>query len=170
MAAAEGIAAAGRRRRAGGNDHGDRDVTEQKRAEQRGAFLAKAGAVLASSLDYQQTLRNVAALAVPEIVDWCAVDLLDPEGDRVSVAVAHVDPARLELAEDMRAYEPGRLDPSQGLGLVLTTGEAALYPEITDEMLVRGAVDERHLELLRAVGSGRRRACRCESASVRWGR
>jgi serine phosphatase RsbU (regulator of sigma subunit) len=128
------------------------DVTEQKRHELRAEFLSKASEVLASSLDYEQTLRNVAELAVPDFADWCAVDLLDAEGDRVSVAVAHVDPARLKLAEELRAYEPEQLDPDQGLGLVLRTGAPAIYPEITDELLIEGAVDERHLELLRTVG------------------
>jgi PAS domain S-box-containing protein len=128
------------------------DVTEQKLAEQRAEFLAEASEVLASSLDYEQTLRNVAQLAVPDVVDWCAVDLLDSDGDRVSVAVAHADPARLKLAEELRAYEPEQPDPERGLGRVLRTGEPALYPEITDEMLAAGAADERHLELLRTVG------------------
>jgi PAS domain S-box-containing protein len=128
------------------------DVTEQKRSELRSAFLAQASAVLASSLDYEQTLRNVAELAVPDVADWCAVDLLDEDGDRRTVAVAHVDPERLSLAEALRQYTPDRPDPKQGLGLVMRTGQALLYPEIGDEMLVQAAVDERHLELLRAVG------------------
>lgn len=128
------------------------DVTEQKLAERRAAFLAEASEVLASSLDYEQTLRNVAQLAVPDIVDWCAVDLVDAEGDRVSVAIAHVDPARLKLAEELRAYEPEQLDPEQGLGLVFGTGRSLVYPEISDALLVESAVDERHLELLRQVG------------------
>jgi PAS domain S-box-containing protein len=128
------------------------DVTAVKRAELRTRFLAEASDVLASSLDYQQTLRNVAGLAVPSIADWCAVDLIDEAGERVSVAVAHVDPARLELARRLREYEPQELDPEQGLGLVVRTGQPALYPEISDEMLVAGATDEEHLALLRAVG------------------
>jgi PAS domain S-box-containing protein len=128
------------------------DVTEQKRAERQGAFLAEVSAILASSLDYEQTLRNVAELAVPDVADWCAVDLLDAEGDRWPVAVAHADPARLELAEQLRGYEPERLDPQRGLGIVLRTGEPVLIEEIPDEMFVEATVDERHLELLRAVG------------------
>ena len=128
------------------------DVTEQKRAELRSAFLAQAGAELASSLDYEQTLRNVASLAVPDIADWCAVDLADAEGDRKTVAVAHVDPQRLALAEALRRYIPEHLDPDRGLGLVLRTGEAQLYPEIPEELLERTAIDEQHLALLRAVG------------------
>ncbi len=128
------------------------EVTERKRAEQRSAFLAQASAVLASSLDHEQTLRNVAELAVPTIADWCAVDLADGEGGRRTVAVAHVDPQRLALAEALRSYMPDRLDPEVGIGLVMRTGEPLHYPEITDELLVRTAIDERHLDLLRAVG------------------
>ena len=128
------------------------DVTEQKRAERLGTFLAQASGVLASSLDYEQTLRNVAELAVPDIADWCAVDLVDPDGDRIPVAVAHVDPDRLRLAEQLREYEPEQPDPEQGLGLVLRTGQPLLYRDVPDEMLVAAAVDDQHLQLLRAVG------------------
>jgi PAS domain S-box-containing protein len=128
------------------------DVTEQKRAELRGAFLAQAGAVLASSLDYAQTLRNIAQLAVPEVADWCAVDLFDEDGDRSSVAVAHVDPERVSLAEELRRYEPEQLDPDRALGYIFRTGQPLLYPEISDDRLVESARDEHHLEMLRAVG------------------
>ena len=128
------------------------DVTERKRSELRSEFLAQASGVLASSLDYEQTLRNVAELAVPDIADWCAVDLVDDDGDTRTVAVAHVDRDRLSLAEALRRYTPDRPDPEQGIGRVLRTGEVLLYPEISDEMLVQAAVDDRHLELLRAVG------------------
>ncbi len=128
------------------------DVTEQKRAERRAVFLGEASRALASSLDYQRTLRTVAALAVPHIADWCAVDLLDRDGDRVPVSVAHVDPAKLRLADELRAYEPPRPDPDHGLGLVLRTGEPLRYGQISEEMITNAAVDARHLELLRAVG------------------
>ena len=128
------------------------DVTEQKRSELRSEFLAQASTVLASSLDYEQTLRNLAELAVPNIADWCAVDLVDKDGDRKTVAVAHVDPERLALAEEIRKYVPERVDPDQGMGRVLRTGEALLYSEISDQMLAQSAIDDRHLQLLRAVG------------------
>jgi PAS domain S-box-containing protein len=128
------------------------EVTEQKRSELRSEFLAQASAVLASSLDYEQTLRNVAELAVPDIADWCAVDLADGEGGRKTVAVAHVDPERLSMAEELRGYMSERLDPELGIGRVLHTGEALLFSEISEEMLQQAAVDERHLGLLRALG------------------
>ncbi len=128
------------------------DVTERQHAELQATFLARAGDVLASSLHYEQTLRNVAELAVPTIADWCAVDLLDEQGDRHPVVIAHTDPARLALAEELRAYRPDRLDPEDGLGSVFRTGQPVLYPEVSEEMLERAAIDERHLELLKTVG------------------
>jgi PAS domain S-box-containing protein len=128
------------------------DVSVTKRSALRMEFLAQASQVLASSLDYQQTLRNVAGLAVPQIADWCGVDLFSEEGVREPVAVAHSDPRKLEMAERLRAFEPDELDPNQGLGRVRRTGEALLYEEIPDHLLVEAAVDSEHLALLRAVG------------------
>lgn len=128
------------------------DVTVARRASLRLALLARAAEILASSMDYEQTLRNVAGLAVPQLADWCGVDLFDSEGRRESVAVAHKDPAKLILAERLRAYEPEELDPDRGLGKLLRTGEPQFYPQITDEMLAEAAVDDTHLSLLRSVG------------------
>ncbi len=128
------------------------DVTESKRAALRMQLLAEVGDVLASSMDYQQTLRNVAGLAVPQIADWCAVDLFTEDGEREPVAIAHSDPAKLRTAARLRTYEPDRLDPQRGLGLVLRTGESQLYTEIPDRLLEAAAVDQEHLGLLREVG------------------
>jgi PAS domain S-box-containing protein len=128
------------------------DVTQERIAELRDQFLARATETLMSSLDYQETLRNVAWLAVPEIADWCAVDLIDESGARQQVVLAHPDPAKLLLAERLREYDPDPPDPDRGIGRVMRTGVAELYPEITDEMLGAGATDEEHFALLREVG------------------
>ena len=128
------------------------DVTVVKQAEVRTRLLAEASEVLASSLDYEQTLRNVAWLAVPRLADWCAVDLIGDRANRISLAVAHSDPAKLMLAERLRAQEPESVDPERGLGQVVATGLPALYPEITDEMLAAGARNPEHLAMLRELG------------------
>jgi PAS domain S-box-containing protein len=127
------------------------DITDLKRAEQGHRFLAEASRVLAGSLDYQETLRRVAHLAVPQMADWCAVDLAD--GDDIDrVAVAHVDPARLELARIVQKRYPPDPKVSTGVYGVLRHGTAELYGEITDEVLVAAARDPEHLEILRSVG------------------
>ena len=68
-----------------------RDISDRKRAEQAQRFLAQAGALLAGSLDADQTLDSVAALAVPMLGDWCIVFLNDEKGMRRAIAV-HADP------------------------------------------------------------------------------
>ncbi len=128
------------------------DVTTSKRLQLRSDFLARAATLLASSLDYAQTLQNVAGLAVPRLADWCGVDLIDEEGRREPVAVAHVDPSRVELAARLREYEPEHMEPDRGIGRVVATGEPVLYNDISDELLRASAADERHLELLHEVG------------------
>ncbi len=127
------------------------DITASKRTQLRSEFLAQAGSVLFSSLDYQQTLRNVAGLAVPQIADWCAVDLFDEDGEREPVAIAHVDPAMVELAQQLRAYHPEDVHPESGIGRMLASGSPALFNDISDELLSTVALDEEHLELLRAA-------------------
>ncbi|HXW58580.1 MAG TPA: SpoIIE family protein phosphatase, partial [Solirubrobacteraceae bacterium] len=128
------------------------DVTAAKRAALRTEYMARVSELLASSLDHEQTLRNVAALAVPQIADWCAVDLFDEEGRREHVAVAHADPDKAAMADELRARFPTELDPARGLGHVRSTRRPLLAAEISDDMLVAAAVDPEQLRLLRAVG------------------
>jgi serine phosphatase RsbU (regulator of sigma subunit) len=127
------------------------DVTDSKGAELRSRFLAEAGEMLNASLDYAQTLQNVAWSVVPQLADWCAVDLVDESGVRDRVVVAHSDPDRIALAERLREYEDARFDPAHDLGGVLTSGRPAMHNEISDEQLVQVARDAEHLALLRRL-------------------
>jgi PAS domain S-box-containing protein len=135
-----------------------RDITDRKFAEAlrerervRATFLAEAGALLESSLDYQTTLKNVATLAIPDIADWCAVDITDPEGALELVALAHADPAKLALAEEMRREYPPDQGSAHGAAHVIRTGQSLLYTEIPETLLEELAEDDRHLELMRGL-------------------
>lgn len=128
-----------------------RDITEKKQTEKNLKFLAEASKILSSSFDYKTTLKNVAKLAVPQIGDWCTVDVLS-DGEIKSIAVAHKDPKKVTWARELqKTYHPTVNDP-QGVPHVLRTGKSELYPEISDEMLVASARDARHLKLLRGLG------------------
>jgi PAS domain S-box-containing protein len=128
------------------------DITEAKEAELRQRFLAQAGQVLAASLDYERTLERIAELAVPDLADWCSVDLLDEHGELQLVALAHTDPEKVAMGREMRRRWPP--DPAEPFGLpaVAGGGPAELHPEITDEMLASAIADPEQLEALRAVG------------------
>ena len=71
-----------------------RSREQAERANRQTAFLAEASAALGSSLDYEETLRTVAQLAVPQIADWCAVDVVDEHGEVQRLAVSHIDSAQ----------------------------------------------------------------------------
>jgi PAS domain S-box-containing protein len=127
------------------------DITESKRAEFAQRLLADASGVLASSLDYADTLQRVADLAVPDLADWCVVSI--PEGELIQqLAVAHSDPEKVQFARRFSERYPSRVDDPTGAAEVLRTGDSQLLPEITDEMLVDGASDEEQLALLRELG------------------
>jgi PAS domain S-box-containing protein len=128
------------------------DITERRRAEERQRFLAEASTILASSLDYRTTLNSVARLVVPRLADWCAVDLVEEPPSITLVALAHVNPAKVEWAKELRTKYPVDLEAATGVAQVLRSGQAELYPEIPDEMVVAGARDAEHLAIIRAVG------------------
>ena len=149
------------------------DITERRRAESerrrahelesearaaaeeaaaRARFLAEASVILDESLDYESTLRTVSRLVVPWLADWCVIDMVEQDGTFRRVTVAHVDPEKIELAEQWTKQYP--TDPSAATGVpnVVRTGTSEVYPEIPDEMLVATARDEEHLALIRSLG------------------
>jgi PAS domain S-box-containing protein len=132
---------------------------ERQRAEARlrhservSRFLAEASAALAGLTDYESTLRQVAWLAVPFFADWCAVDLVEPDGSVRRLAVAHADPDKVRLVEDMGRRHPPSTVGERGIPLVLRTGQPDLMEEVTDDVLVQGARSDEHLSLLRSLG------------------
>ncbi len=128
------------------------DITAAKRAEFRRRVLAEAGEALASSLDYERTLQQVAELAVPGLADWCTVSLPDDRGGLTTVAVAHVDPAKVSLAREIGVRHPTSLEDPGGAAQVFRDGRPTSVNDITDEMLVAAAKDEDHLAALRSLG------------------
>jgi PAS domain S-box-containing protein len=126
------------------------DIHEQKKAEESLRFLAQASAALAGLVDYERTLQKIANLAVPYFADWAAVDV-QSEGRVRRIAVAHQDPQKLELAQELMRHYPPDLSAQGGIGAVFRTGEPEILSEITDDMLAAGAKDELHLTLLRSL-------------------
>ena len=128
------------------------DVTQRKRAEQTARFLADASAALAVLVDFDSTLQKVASLAVPSFADWATVDLVEADGSLRRVAVAHIDPAKVQLAHDVhRRFPPDPAAP-QGVWNILRTGQSEIVPEITDELLVQSVKDDELLGIMRELG------------------
>jgi signal transduction histidine kinase len=104
-------------------------------AQQRLSFLAEASSLLASSLNYEETLARIAQLAVPRLGDWCTVDMLADDGSIRRLATTHVDPEKVRWAWELTKRFP--VDPNETTGVpqVLRTGEPQLVSDIPPELL-----------------------------------
>ncbi|HEY7074557.1 MAG TPA: SpoIIE family protein phosphatase [Solirubrobacteraceae bacterium] len=141
------------------------DITERRRmlererallaAEQaarvRADFLARAGKLLDASLDYEETLRTLARIAVPEIADWCAITMVDSDGALKNVITAHSDPAKQALAEEYERRHPPDPNSPGGTHGVVRSGVAQVVREVTDQMLVDAIRDPEQLARARAL-------------------
>ena len=123
---------------------------EAEAAAERARFLAEATSLLASALDYQQTLATLARLAVPRIADMCAVDMVDASGAVDRVALVHVSPAKEAAVREARArfgYPSGSL-----VARVLASGEPILRAEMTEADLRETAPEAEHHRVFRELG------------------
>jgi PAS domain S-box-containing protein len=127
------------------------DIDEQKRTVQIQAFLSETSKELSASLDYQTTLNNVTRLCIPEIADWCTVDLYDKETGWEQVALAHTDPEKISLAMKYRELNPIDINDEGGVAEVIRTGQSQFYPVISDEMITASIDDEERREFMRSL-------------------
>jgi two-component system cell cycle sensor histidine kinase/response regulator CckA len=119
---------------------------EAERLERRLAFFAEANVTLASSLDYEVTLRNLARLMVPTLADWCAIHVASEQGVLQFISGAHRDPTKDLLVRALCEYTP-RQPPF---------GAAHRRPElgqVTDDLLRVSAEDAEQLKLFRALAA-----------------
>ena len=115
-------------------------------------FLREAAEEINGSADYKATLKNVANTMVPNMSDWCALDIVDEEGIPRRLAVAHSDPEKIKLAQKLSDKYPTDPDAPSGTPKVIRTGEPEMANGISDDMLKAVAKDEEHLRLIRSVG------------------
>src|SRR3954467_3170257 len=98
--------------------------------EPRLAFLLRASELLGESLDYEETLQRVADLAVPDVADWCSVDLVDEDGSIQAGAGAPAHPEKVALAREMRRRYPPDTSATSGIPNAIRTGRSELYEAI----------------------------------------
>ena len=149
------------------------DITERKRAEEerdlllvreqlaraeavatrrRLALLASVGPVLYSSLDYEAMLERIARLTVPELADWCLVDILEEDGTVNQLAAAHADRAKEGLLRELLRHRQFEDGASGTVAQVLRTGRPVLISDAPDRLALEKATGPEHLRVLRSLG------------------
>lgn len=129
-------------------------VSDQATADEtrhRLGFLAAAGEVLASSLDVDQTLQDVARLAIRVLGDLCIVDVVEG-GVLRRVATAHADTGKAALLEELRRLYPPSADSPQPTGRVLRSGEIELFETVTPAVVKAHTRDDNHRQIILAIG------------------
>jgi signal transduction histidine kinase len=111
-----------------------RDITDQKRIENEERFLADVGAILASTLAYEETLRNIAQLAVRDLADFCSVDIIDQDNKVRRLKVLSRDPSKswicdLAMQVDLNSTKPSLVRP------VLQNQKTVLIERLSPETL-----------------------------------
>jgi PAS domain S-box-containing protein len=120
--------------------------------EEAGRSLARLTGRLAASLDYDETLRRVATIAVPALSDYCFFDMLEPDGSLRRIGWAHVDPAvGHELADGIRAAIPPTTNESHPLVRALCSGEVVVQQDPDERWRRAVAKDAAHLQLLQRL-------------------
>lgn len=111
------------------------------------AFLAEASQLLASSLDYAETMQSVADLVVPNRADWCTINVIGRDGNIRRLAAAHANPIMLPRLHEMLDSFPHDPEADTGVPRVIRTGEPLLFPVVPQELLEDTANDPDYLAL-----------------------
>ncbi|SES93271.1 GAF domain-containing protein [Myxococcus fulvus] len=101
------------------------------------AFLYRAGEALGASLEWRTVLRRLAELVVPELADWCAVDVLGDDGRVERVAAAHREPGRVALVHELFRLRPVDLTMSDAIAQTLRTGVASRMEAVSERVWER---------------------------------
>jgi PAS domain S-box-containing protein len=128
-----------------------RDVTERKRLEKEQQLLAEAGAVLAASLDYEQTLANLARLVVENFADWSAIDVMDEEGRLRRLKVASADHDQAALCAVLEQMPPDR-DLPHLMRSVIESQRPIVVEQVTSEYIESLAQGPEHLQAFLLTG------------------
>ena len=122
-------------------------------AQENLAFLAEASMALMDAPPAEpERLERLARLAVPRLGDWCAVHVVDDEGQARPAALVGADPRRVAIAQELFRRYPTVPGSSGGVAEVIRTGRTEHVPELSDGLLVAAARDDEHLRLLRELG------------------
>ena len=124
------------------------ELLDRERAERvRQEFASRAGQLLESPPDERSMLQEVAGLAVPDMADLCAIDLMQPDGTLAGVIARATVSRDADAVRDIRNRAP--IDPSgeHPVAVAARTGRAALLPELPEDDLRRYISDPEHLEL-----------------------
>lgn len=130
-----------------------RNITQRKQFEERQRLLNQISEKLATSLDDQITLQEIARLLVPSMADYCRIALLDNQGQIKEIAVNHFEPGKIALVRELYEQYKDRASSTYGLNSLLETGKSELISAVTPEVVAPSAQENpAMLPIIEALG------------------
>ncbi|MFN2622670.1 MAG: response regulator [Chthoniobacterales bacterium] len=126
---------------------------EAETRQERFAFLADASNVLAGSLDYDETFRNLAQLVVPRVADFCVVLAAEEEGSMREVAIAYRDPSEEPAMERLAKEFPASDAAKIGGAHVLKTGKPQMVCDVQNGELREVYSDKADRDWIRSLAA-----------------
>ncbi len=127
-------------------------AVERARVEAACRFLAESEVHLVSAHDFRGSVAKLAEMAVPQLADWCCIDVVLPKGTIEPVGIAHTDPPLASRVNALRKRL--RIDPAAELGIaqVVRTGVAEFHFDLGAALSVPAGQEEVLTELIEAAG------------------
>jgi PAS domain S-box-containing protein len=127
------------------------DITDRKHYEINQAFLSELGALLGSSLEYEQTLETIAKMAVRDLADLCIIDIVEESGIVARLKAKHREPSLAPLC-DLFMRVPLERNRPLWFEMVLESKRPVFVEHFTAEMIARVSRDESDLRIIHAAG------------------
>ncbi|MBM7805282.1 serine/threonine-protein kinase RsbW [Geodermatophilus bullaregiensis] len=123
---------------------------ETVRQAARSAFLLDAARLLAAPSEVGETVERLAELAVQQLADICVIDLVTERG-LVAPVVAHADPARRHLVEQLRDEHLPRRDGSHPSVRAMVEHRTIWARGVDPPLMELLSTSPEHLEVTRAL-------------------
>jgi len=116
----------------------------ERHSNVRVRLLSEISETLSLSLKIEEKLQVIAKLIVPELADWCVVDLVDGQDIR-RVAIEHRDAAKVERALKSAARYQPKVGDGTPIANVIDQGKPHFFPRVSAEKLQAAARDAEEL-------------------------
>jgi serine phosphatase RsbU (regulator of sigma subunit) len=117
-------------------------------------FLIAATATLDTSLDPQQTLRRIAATALPELAELCVIDVVDAAGMVTTTVAAAVDPTLAKRVELLHSEHPPDMESDNPIAMALSTRTACVLEDQDQPPGTPGIARGSEWQLMHEAGFG----------------
>lgn len=131
------------------------DTRERTHAERRLRALVEAGATLTHSLDYAQTLANLAELVVRTVATFCIIDLFPRthgKRDIERIVTVHADRERNAEMARIAAFAPSFEHISHPVISAFTDGSSTLIGVVDRDFIDRVSAGTEHSLAAQALG------------------